>query len=399
MATFNYIQDSGLIIPDTSELLEEVNAEYRVIFGEDFIVDPETPEGALIAAEVTSRASVARNNATVGNQLNPNFAGGPFLDAIWALTGGSRSRERRSTVEVTITGVAGTVIQEGSVARTTAGADFQSVGVITIPLSGTVTATFESVEFGPIVAAVNTLTIIVDGILGWETITNPAVATLGALVESDINSRARRRQTIALQSRSTALAVISHVRDVEGVRSLTFRENVTNATVVIDGITLVAHSIWASVQGGADADVAAALLEAKSGGANFNGDVSVSVTEEASGQPFNVSFDRPTAVPILARVTLRVGTSQSVDPVIAARNAILDYANGQLEGEEGFVVGNDVSPFELAGAINRSSPDLFITQVELAFDDGSPTFVNTTLTINIDQVATIIAGDIQVLIA
>ena len=397
MALFNFIEESGLIIPDTSDLLDEVNAEYRGIFGEDFIVDPETPEGALIAAEVSSRASVARNNATVGNQLNPNFAGGPFLDAILALTGGKRTPARRSTVEVTITGVTGPTIQAGSVARTTDGDEFESAAAVIIPLSGTVTATFQSVEFGPIAAPINSLTTIVDAELGWETITNPGLASLGALVESDINARARRRQTIGLQGRSTALAVISQVRDVVGVRSLTFRENVEDTTEVIDGITMVPHSIWVSVLGGADADIGAALLEAKGGGTNYNGDQSVTVVEEASGQSFPIQFDRPDPVPILVRVTLRPGTSQSINPVVAARQAIIDYANGQLEGEDGFVVGGDVSPYELGGAINRSSPELFVMLVELSFDTDPASFVTTTLTIDADQVATIIPTNIQVL--
>ncbi len=397
MATYNYIESSGTIIPDTSELLEEVNEEYRAIFGQDFITDPETPDGALIAAEATSRASVARNNAAIGNQLNPNLAGGIFLDAIWALTGGERSVATRSVVQATITGVAGTSVPPGSIARTTDGASFQSSGNITISLSGSAEGAFVSVEFGAIPASAGSLTEIVDSVLGWETITNPAAATLGSSVESDADARNRRRSTLALQGRSTAVAVTSNLRAVTGVRSLTFRENVLSVTDVIDGITLVAHSIWVSVDGGADLDVATAILEAKSAGSNWNGDQSVAVTEPASGQVFTVLFDRPDPVPLLMRFTVRTSTTQSTDPTVAIRSAVLLYANGQLEGEDGFVVGGDVSPFELSAAVGRRNPELFVTLVEIAFDVMSPVFVTTTLPIDIDQVATIAEADIQVL--
>lgn len=399
MATYNYVDTTGLIIPDTSALLDEVNAEYRGIFGADFVVDPETPEGALIGAEVTSRASVARNNATVANQINPNLAGGPFLDAIWALTGGERDVATRSTVQATVTGVAGSSIPRGARARTTTGDLFQAASSTVIPAGGSVSVTFESVETGPIPAAAGTLTVIVDTVIGWETITNPAAATLGVATEGDAASRVRRRQTLALQGRSTALAVSSLVRAVPGVRSIAFRENVTSSTAIIDGISLVAHSVWVAVQGGTDADVAAALLEAKPSGANWNGAVSVNVTEPASGQSFPVRFDRPVVRAVRVRATIRAGSTSPTDPTVAVRSAVLAYINGELEGETGLVVGESVSPFELAGAVNRINPQLYVTTMEVAFDTASPTYVTTTLALALNELATIEESAIQVLTA
>lgn len=397
MATYNFVEASGLIVPDTADLLEDVNNEYRAVFGEDFTVDPETPEGALIVGETTSRQSVARNNAAVANQINPNLAGGPFLDAIWALTGGERNVASRSTVGVTMTGVSGTAIPVGSVARTVAGDEFRSVGAVVIPIGGSIAGVFESVETGPIAAGIATLTTIVDRVLGWETVTNAAAATLGQNTETDGDSRNRRRGTLAVQGRGTALAVSSNLAAVVGVRSHTFRENVESTTEIIDGISLVAHSVWAAVQGGTDADVAAALLEAKGAGANWNGAVSVPVVEPASGQTFTVRFARPTARPVLVRVTVRLGATQSTDPTPAVRSAILAYANGDMEGEDGFVVGGDVSPFELSAAVGRRNPELFVTLTEIAFNVMSPVYVTTTLAIALDELATIEEADIQVL--
>ena len=120
-----------------------------------------------IDAETTSRQSVARNNAAIANQINPNLAGGIFLDAIWALTGGQRVASTRSTTSATITGVANTSIPAGSVARTSQGAEFRTVNPVSIPVAGTLTGVaFESVEFGAIEAGANQLTTIADSILG-----------------------------------------------------------------------------------------------------------------------------------------------------------------------------------------------------------------------------------------
>lgn len=399
MAVYEFVEATGTVVPDTADLLATVNAEFQSIFGADFVVDPETPGGAWIAGEVSSRASVARNNATVANQINPNLAGGPFLDAVWALTGGARGAAARSTVQVTLTGQVGTPIPAGSRVQTAAGALFRLVTAATIPSGGTLTASFESVELGPVAAAAGTLTQIVDGVLGWDTATNPSTAVLGRATETDPASRARRRETLALQGQSTALAVSSRVRAVDGVRSVAFRENVTNATAVIDGITLVAHSVWVAVQGGADLAVATALLEAKSAGANWNGTTSVNVTEPASGQTFAVQFQRPTEREILARVTVRQEAASSTDPTTAVRDAIVNYANGDLSNEAGFVLGEDVSPYELAGAVNREAPEIFVTNVEIAFDAMTPVFGTATLAIALNEVATIERSAIQVLTA
>ena len=137
MADYNYVTATGVIVADTSTTRNEVITEYRAAIGEDLIVDDETPEGVLINAETTSRQSVARNNAALANQINPNLAGGPFLDSIWALTGGQRLQGVRSTVSATITGLANTFIPAGTRAATTDGDEFRSVNNTVIPVSGT----------------------------------------------------------------------------------------------------------------------------------------------------------------------------------------------------------------------------------------------------------------------
>ena len=185
MARYDYVTANGVIVPDVSDILTDVENEYEAILGDDFVTDPQTPEGVLISTEANSREALARNNAQLANQINPNQAGGVFLDALWALLGGARNPATRSIVEVTITGVAGTVIPQFSIAETDQvdpddRIQFRSQIVVTIPMSGSVTATFESVDTGPQAASANTLTRIVDSVLGWESITNPAQAALGS---------------------------------------------------------------------------------------------------------------------------------------------------------------------------------------------------------------------------
>ncbi len=395
MVDFNYVVSTGVIVPDTSTLRDEVVAEWRSAFGQDLVVTSETPQGVIITLEVESRDAMVRNNAEVANQINPDLAGGVWLDALWALTAGSRRGASRSRlVGVEFRGTALTLIPAGSIATVQgSGAQFYTTSNILLDGTGFATGTMESVNTGPIAAPINQLVEIASSVLGWEQVINPFAAELGQVVESDISSRRRRRQTLALQSVSLIEATISRLYDLDGVRSLSYRQNVGDTPLIIDGITLVPHSIYVCVDGGEDTAVASALLETKSGGSAWNGLVVLNLVEPASGQIYEVKFDRPIERTFLARVTAKASTL-NIQTIIPA--AIALYGAGELEGEAGLVVGSDVSAFELAGAINQVEPRIFVTKVELS-EDGI-TWSTADVPIAINEVARLPESAVSVLI-
>lgn len=380
---YDYIEPTGVIVPDTSALQTQVQEEFQAAFGTDLIVTPDTPQGLLITGEVLARKGVVENNAALANQINPNIAGGLFLDAILALTGVQRTPQTRTSVTgVTITGVAGSIIPEGSQAKTAAEDIFATASAVTIPSGGTTTVDFYSMDYGPIPCALHALDTIVSGVLGWETVDNDSdsATVLGTTTQSDQVARAFRQNTLAYNGISLAEAITSALYAVEGVRSLFFQENVAATTATINGITMVSHSVYACVDGGTDLDVGAALLENKSSGAAWNGDTTVTITEASSGQPYTVKFDRPDQIDILVRVTTSNGNADNI------KQAIVDYATGAISGEAGFVVGADVSPFELAGAITVEYPQYYISKVEISL--SSPIAYQTTpIVIAVDEIA------------
>lgn len=396
MADYQYLESTGVVVPDTSDLLTSVQNEYRAAFGADLVVDPSTPQGVLITAETLARDAVVRNNAALANQINPNIAGGVFLDAIWALTGGQRTAATRSTVAATLTGVPGSIIPAGVRASVgIGGAEFELISAVVLGTDGTIAGNFQSVDFGPIPAIPGGLDTIVTPILGWETITNPGSALLGSETQSDVSTRRTRRNTLALQGVSLPEAITSSVYIVEGVKSLSFRENITSLTQTIDGVVMIPHSIYVCVDGGTDQDVANALLANKSLGAGWNGDLSVDVLEPASGQIYTVKFSRPNEIPILIRVTVRVG-SVTGNPSDLIRGAIVQYVNGEMDGEDGWVVGADASPFELSAAINTLAPGIFVTKLELA-KQSVGTYSTDTIDIAIYEKATTVEGYIEII--
>lgn len=392
---YEYLEPQGVIVPDTSTTLAEVEGEWKQALGSDLVTTADTPQGVMITAEALARNNVIKNNAALANQINPNIAGGIFLDAILALTGVQRNAQTPTTVtNVTVTGVAGTVLPVGTLAQTAAGDRFQLTSQVTIPDAGTTIGNFQSVNDGPIPCGDGALDEILTAILGWETVTNnqsatPAsTTTLGTITQSDQAARGFRLNTLAFNGISLAEAITSAIYATAGVRSLTFQENIADTVQTINGITMVPHSVYACVQGGTDADVAAAMLESKSSGAAWNGTTTVDVIEPASGQTYAVKYDRPTPKSVYIKVITPNGNE---DTII---QSILDYAaglvsienqNGTQQTLPGFVVGADVSPFDLASAIVAENPGVYLNSVQLSTDDVS--FSTDPVAVGINEIA------------
>ena len=391
---YDYVINEGVILPDTANTRSEVEQEFTNAFGDDLPLDPSTPQGVLITMETEARDSTARIIADVANQINPDIAGGVFLDAIWSLLGGQRSPAESSILNgVELGGVPGTSIPAGSLASVdSSGVLFQLISTVVLDAAGDGIGSFEAVVPGPTAVAAGGLNSVASSVLGWETVNNPTSAIIGRAQESDVAARRRRRRTLAVQGVSTPEAVQSNVYALDGVRSLSFAENITDASIVVEGVTLVEHSIYVCVDGGADADIAMALLESKTLGANWNGTLHP-VIEPVSGRSYDVRFDRPTEITLYVRVTAR---RNSLDLATVIPAALMQYADGELEGDSGLDVGKDVSPFELSAAINQVQPTIFVQLVETS-TDGS-TWSSAVRTININQVARLTRSRVTVVI-
>lgn len=401
MANYQYIDLTGVIIPDTGDLLTLVENEYKAAFGADLIVTADTLQGTLIAVDVAARSALLANNAAVANQMNPNLAGGVFFDAVWALTGGQRDAQEYSQVSIQLAGVAGTVIPTSVTIRDPLGTElFINTQIVTLDTNGLATSIFKAVNPGPIAAPANTLTQIVNGELGLETVNNSASAVLGSQVQSDLSSRTERRNTLALQGTSLSEAITSALYKVPGVSTLKYRENKEHVPLTVDGVTLVPNSIYACIDGGLNSDIANVLNAKKTGGTNYNNGassspVSVNITDPFSGQIIAVLFDRPNLLPVLVKVFVRAG-STSIDIAGAVKQAISDYANGLIEGETGLGVGNSVSSFELSGAVNIQYPQIYVKDLQTTLA-SSPSYNNAEIPIAIFEKATISRSSIQVI--
>lgn len=394
MSDYQFIASTGVIIPDTSTLREQVENEFRDVFGQEIDLSPETPQGALVTMEVENRDAIARNNAELANQINPDIAGGIFLDAIWALMGGQRLSATHSFLtNVEFAGVPQTLIPKGSLAETQAGDAFETTSVLIIGNDGVTKGDMRSVETGPVGCGAGKLVRVASSVLGWETVNNPADAVLGRVAESDIRTRRRRRNTLAKNTVSVGEAITSALYDIEGVESLSYRENYTEADQVIDGVPLVKHSIYVCVDGGSREEIAVALLRTKTVGAAYNGSETVEVTDPSSGQVYNVKFDRPKEITVFCRVTVR---KSPFDAQTLIPDAVEKWVAGETDTDDGLAVGRDISPFEIAAAVNTAEPRLFVLKVELSTD--GVTWSTDVIPVQINAVARLRRNAVQVVI-
>ena len=96
----------------------------------------------------------------------------------------------------------------------------------------------------------------------------------------------------------------------------------------------------------------------------------------------------------MIRVTVR---ASSLDVQSLIPDLVMNYVNGELEGDVSFIVGVDVSPWEISGAINLQEPLISVQKVELSLV-GSGTWSSDVYTLDIDQVARTQRSSITVVI-
>lgn len=404
--TYEFITSTGTVVPDTSTIREEVIAEYVEALGisEEVARDNSTLEGRMVDTETEARKSVAINNAKLANQNNPNLAEDGFFDGIFSLFGGEREAATRSQTSELLTGVAGTVIPQGSFVRNSSTKTlWYTTSEVTLDASGQATVTIESENTGAIVGAAGDINEIVSGVVGWETATNPSNATEGVELQSLTKAKLSRARQLSKNAGTTIGAVISNVDALSGVIGITGRENRTNSPLEIDNITIPAKSTWICVDGGDDSEIAEQYAIHTHGTAfyGFSNTVEGEYTDPITGQSYSassvpVSFDRPTELPIKIEVTASLVSS--TDLITQMKAAIQEWAAGNIEGYVGCMLGNDISPFEISAALNQyfSAATVYVKKVRITTVSDN-TYSTDDIPVDLWKKATITNANIEVI--
>lgn len=387
---------TGLVLPAESDILSGVQADMNAAFGGKLNPSLSTPQGQL--ASSTAAVIGDKNNlfAEYVNQVDPDTADGRMQDAIARIYFIDRLPARSTVVGVLCTGLAGTVIPVGALVSASDGNIYSCTGAGTIPVGGSITLQFACQATGPIVCPAGTITGIYKAIPGWDTAANASDGVIGQNVESRADFEYRRKQSVALNAKGSLEAIYANVFDVAGVTDVYVTDNVTSSPVTRGSITLVAHSIYVAAVGGLDLDVATAIWRKKSDGADYNGNTTVSVTDQSGYSvpypTYSVKFQRPPAQPILFAVQIANTTGLPSDIVTQVKNTIISAFSGG-DGGPRARIGSTIYASRFYGPVSNIKPGY----VEiLSLQIGTTTANLNSLTVDIGYVPTISASNIAV---
>ena len=353
--TFN-----GYVIKNQNTWFDEERQLYLDI-DPNWNLDPSTPDGLKLASDAEIFANLDELGQRAYNSKDPNKAKDVDLNVICSLTGTIRSQGTPSNVELTLTGVAGTVILAGKLVESVVdGSQWSIDSNVTIGVGGTVAATATCTTNGATVASIGTITRIVDTVGGWQKVTNPTVATLGTNRQNDSSLRLERAKAVSRPGNAQVDNMLGEIFAVEGVRRAIVLENDTGVT---DTNGLPEHSVAPIVDGGVNEDIAKAIFRKKNPGCKLHAaGTSVTVPDVFDIYPSNardITFSRPNYVDMIINVTIQNDGTLPNDTDERVKQAIIDYSSGELVAAEcgfnvlGFDIGEEVPVSRMYTPINQ----------------------------------------------
>ena len=331
--------DTGLVLPLESAVLAGVQSDINGAFGGNLNPALNTPQGQLATS---TTAIIADKNSAIAqlvDQVDPDNATGFMQDAIGRIYFMNREGGTSTVLQEVCVGQVGVTIPVGAqiidqnqnIYTCTTGGTFGPSGTMTLP--------FACTQVGPIACPANTTRIYI-GINGWDTATNPSAGVPGTNIESPADFEFRRQNSVAKNANGSIQAIYGNVFDVPGVIDCFVSENVTDNTIsgAVNGnpnstnYSLLPHSIYVAVTGGAGADIANAIWQKKNDGSNYNGNTTVSV-QDTSGYSFPIptyaiTFEIPTATPQAVIVNIKNSGSLPSSIVQDVQTAVVAQFNG-----------------------------------------------------------------------
>lgn len=441
------VTPSGFVGKTLLEIKEEIDAAWRAEFGANTDLSPDSPDGQIIGIVSDRFAELWELAQAVYSAQDPDKATGQAQDAVCAITGTIRDPASNSTVTLTCTGTNATILLTGrevsvdgtgdrfattadatlatatayatstvtaegafirtavpriyvcTTAGTTAGAGTGPAGTGSDIIDGTAHFRYvgdgaayaqvaaQAADTGPVAALAFTINTIETPVSGWSTVLNLTDAVLGEDEEADDALRVKREAELAAAGAGTLPAIRAAVLRVEGVTSCIVFKNDTSA---VDADGRPAHSAEAVVEGGADADIAAAIYDNVSAGVEPYGTTVVSVTD-SQGLSWDVGFTRPTLLTIWVRVDVikdpLVFPVDGEDQIIAA--IVADEAN--------YPIGKNVTASRVSSRVYQVPGVLDVTLTYIR--TSSPPIAATTIAVGPRERADFDSGRITVMLS
>jgi hypothetical protein len=338
------ITPQGFVIKRLEDILQGIGDKQRAAFGALLDTATETELGQLNGTFASGLAECWELLEACYHGFDPDAAADYLLTVLAALTGTERRAAKKSEAELTLNLDDGVTVPAGSLVAHSARPDIIFETLVDVTNSSGITDDFqvdaECTQTGPTVAGNGTLTVIVNAIGGWNSVTNAEDADVGRNIDNDIILRQRREDQLALRGGSTLAAIKADLLDVSSnealsdMRSVAVLENTDDVTVD----SLPPHSFEVLIDDGdtptIDNDLIAQIIwDGKPAGIATYGSESGTAIDD-NGDSQIVNFSRVTLRPVYIDVALTttadfpVGGADLVKEAIVASGA--DYGIADL---------------------------------------------------------------------
>ncbi len=326
------IDSSGISAPAYSDIYQSLIASFKLIYGSDIYVDPDSQDGQWIA--ILAKAIHQSNQAMVSvyQSFSPTYSQGAGLSSLVKINGLSRLISTHSTAVGNVIGVAGTVITSG-VVKDDNGNLWDLPATVTIPGGGSISVTVTAQNPGLISAGTGTINQVYNPQLGWQSFSNTSPASPGQPVETDAELRQRQAVSTSLPALGILPAILSAVGNLPGIGRYKAYENDTGST---DANGIPAHSFSLVAEGGVSSDIGQAIYGRKPPGIQTYGTTSVTVTDPI-GLTSTINYFILADKPVYAEVTIKALAGYVSTTGDALKAALVEYLNSLDIGEDVYI--------------------------------------------------------------
>lgn len=398
-----YNTSKGIVVPDTTELVQDTWNAYKAIFGQDLSTEEASPQGRLVELEALAKKFAIGLSALTINQINPDYASGEFLDAIASLFNISRKSATKTSVACTITispsATPNVIIPKGTTVEDINGNTFESMSNVTIPYGESDIVIFYCTKAGAIEVPAGSIKS-PPSIAGVSKIEQYSNGIIGSDQESDA-SLLKRLSVERYTGKGLVADVISALNKIDGVIACKVYNNGTSEEITVGIDTTVdEHSILVIILGGDDDSIARALIENVSAGCGYTAieGQSTSITlgfgsNNNDASQGTVIFNRPKNVDLIAYVDVSNGSYNGEDLEDDVKQFITDWSANVYKDSFDNGIGDKVSVFYIANVL-QSTLGCIVNDLKIAKYGGELSFEEIIL--NGSEIASFIPENITV---
>lgn len=368
------ITDQGIKGRSLSEYLGDIE-ERTLAIDPDWNIDADSPDGQRIGIDSELLANLDEAVVAGYRSKDPDSATGEALRNIGKISGVPIRDATYSVAPLSVSGQAGTAIPVNSQVRSRIdNTVWLTTAVIVIGVGQAGNGFATCTTPGRVLAGAGELTIIGTPFGGWSTVTNGEAAA-GEDGETDTDFRKRRNDSVSRAGSNMRDNMKANIASVPGVTAVEVLENSSDSPFDVDGVPYCGIAVI--VNGGSDADIGLAMYQKHNPGTPMlprysvktdtwvdapgaNG-VKVSGVSPATGNPYTMTFQRASGLPIFVALTYqKVGDLPSDIDDQLKQAIVADSTRRLFNGETtagfnrgGYDIGEKVAPGRLYTPVNK----------------------------------------------